>query len=38
MKFLSIAGARPNFIKLASIAHSVEKHNKRNSTILDQEK
>lgn len=27
MKLLSIAGARPNFMKLAAIAHAVEKHN-----------
>lgn len=38
MKLLSIAGARPNFMKLASIAHAVEKHNKNSSPLSVQEK
>lgn len=30
MKLLSIAGARPNFMKLSSISHAVEEYNQRN--------
>lgn len=32
MKFISIAGARPNFMKLASIADAIESYNKNNPT------
>jgi UDP-N-acetylglucosamine 2-epimerase (non-hydrolysing) len=37
MKIMSIAGARPNFMKLASIVRAVEKYNKNNdgSKIID---
>lgn len=32
MKLMSIAGARPNFMKLAAIAHAVEEYNKNNNS------
>lgn len=32
---MSIAGARPNFMKLASIANAVEEHNKSISSAMD---
>lgn len=34
MKLMSIAGARPNFMKLAAIAKAVEKHNSSGATPL----
>ena len=38
MKLLSIAGARPNFMKLASIAQAVQNHNKSGYDSSDQSK
>ena len=37
MKLLSIAGARPNFMKLASISHAVKTNNKNHSALSCQE-
>ena len=33
IKLMSIAGARPNFMKLAAIADAVKAHNERNETL-----
>lgn len=38
MKLLSVAGARPNFMKLASIAHAVKTHNENHSASSSHEK
>lgn len=34
IKLMSIAGARPNFMKLAAIAHAVERHNQGLSELV----
>ncbi|MEA2096131.1 MAG: UDP-N-acetylglucosamine 2-epimerase (non-hydrolyzing) [Candidatus Cloacimonadota bacterium] len=37
MKIMSIAGARPNFMKLAAIAHAIKKHNRSLSVAKSDE-
>ena len=35
MKILSVVGARPNFMKIASIADAIREHNLKSSKVID---